>query len=1082
MSTIAHQQWKSIAKRTEYRQWVWRYVQDVAPEGWGWCLRPGGLVLFDTDGSERGRFGNRQAGAGRVLLDDEEYFTLAEWVAWCRGIPEIEAQAQIEQEATAELAVLDAAKTYTVDQTPWGMVQERTGTDSFLGPLRTGVNVIYGVQADVALDLLLEEARKRQIVVACVQELALDNGAAERIIRTKGEAQGLVVLRQGPRGSVFSRERWRRIAVELIRPLVRAGWVIVLRGEERRRRDGDVEVHGVSVEHLRGDPCFFAQCSLVSCSSFADVHMAAETLVWASDRAEETVPIESRLEYRQEVAAMTVRRRGVAKPEKEKVGRGSVSPDGPGAGSGEPEGSAGDLVETEADGSVSGDVRETVEELQLFTVDGPTGCDSPQGRITPVPDVPEFREEPERDSEIIVGYRGTDDLLTRVWIILARKQVVAYDSGTLWVLTAEGQWVNAEEDIKHLRWRLYNEICWTDYADGRRYGRRVAHRALLELADLMVLMPEKRLDPRPQARDGRVVKITEMEPLIGRIVALDTETSGPGDDGPLDPRKNFIELVQINDGVRTQLMTTRGCTTEEITEGFRKIFEHADVVVGHNLSFDLPTIWAKTQVMPKAVFDTMIAAAILKIATQKTYGGAVNKGLGLAQVAEKYLGVKISKEQQRSDWGAEWTVEQLEYAARDVQYLHALMEKQIEELNKLDAGATANAIGLKNRVARLEMAMVLVMVEATVRGIPVNLVEVERQIQEAHKAEMAAEEAFHKQYPLVQNINSAPQIKQAFAEDGVVLPDLTAETVNQYLWHPGVRLYSEYKTAVQVYRNLKRYREEVVYPSWYVIGAGSGRMSSSGPGVQNVPKVIKPKFYSPSLTIVKADYPAIESRLAAVYAGEQGLIEAFNAGEDIHVLTASKVMGKDKTEVQKSERQLAKALNYGLLYGVGAARFAAAANADYGLSITVEQASEFREKFFDAYPALREWHHKTAQALRSGKGMRGRTLFGRVMAQGEEDYTDALNYPIQGSGADLLKLAAVKVWQDLKAFEGRARILNLVHDEIVVAVMDPAVKAQVAMVVRDAMEEAARKLMPQVKTPVEVDIVDAEQPGLLELM
>jgi len=94
------------------------------------------------------------------------------------------------------------------------------------------------------------------------------------------------------------------------------------------------------------------------------------------------------------------------------------------------------------------------------------------------------------------------------------------------------------------------------------------------------------------------------------------------------------------------------------------------------------------------------------------------------------------------------------------------------------------------------------------------------------------------------------------------------------------------------------------------------------------------------------------------------------------------------------------------------------------------------------------------------------------MAQGEDDFTDSLNYPIQGSGADLLKIAAVKVWQDLKAFDGRARILNLVHDEIVVAVEDPGIKAQVAVIVRDAMEGAAARLMPQVKTPVEVEIVD----------
>lgn len=1058
-----------------YVGWCWRQAQEYAPEGWSWVVVSGTPELQDEDGYTVGCL--KYCGSGvQVVLEEGLKYSLVEWVAEVEGCSEYEAQGRCHEAWQMAEGMLRNEACREVVEDAWGVTRARPGRSRVLGPLHEGVTVVYGPGSETAIRQVAMEADKRGYVVAWVQELS-DNGVrACRGLADVNENQPVVVVvsRIGP-GNYYTWSYWREMMARWVGPWVAAGHLVVLRGWERtrgRHMGGAVEV---SSADLRGDPLFYAHSTLVFCPDRRRVDRASEALACetvADSVVSDGVPVESRISYQREEVAMVVQKRGTAGGGKKRVPKVAV-----------PEAvvvpeMAVDAVEVSECSRDSVEDPQPVEDataVHLFQVEEPTGCDSPQGNITPVPDTPEFREEPEHDFEVIVRYRTTDELLTRVWIILARKEVVAYDSKTLWVQTEAGQWVDAEKDIKHLRWRLYNDIRWTDFDGGRRCGRRVAHRALLELADLMVLHPETRLEPRPQARDGRVVKITEMAPLVGRVVALDTETSGPGDDGPLDPRKNFIELLQINDGVRTQLMTTRGCTPEEITEGFRKLFDHADVVVGHNLSFDLPTIWSKTGLLPKAVFDTMVAAVILKIATQKTYGGAVNKGLGLAQVAEKYLGVKISKEQQRSDWAGEWTVEQLEYAARDVQYLHALMEKQVVELNKLDSGASPNAIGLRNRVARLEMAMVLVMVEPTVRGIPVNLVEVERQIQEAHKAEMAAEEAFHKQYPLVQNINSAPQIKQAFAEDGVVLPDLTAETVNQYLWHPGVRLYSEYKTAVQVYRNLRRYREEVVYPSWYVIGAGSGRMSSSGPGVQNVPKVIKPKFYNPSLTIVKADYPAIESRLAAVYAGEQGLIEAFNAGEDIHVLTASRVLGKEKTEVQKSERQLAKALNYGLLYGVGPAKFAASANSDYGLHITVEEASEFREKFFEAYPALRDWHHKTAQALRSGKGMKGRTLFGRVMAQGEEDYTDALNYPIQGSGADLLKLAAVKVWQDLKAFEGKARLLNLVHDEIVVAVMDPSIKAQVAVVVRDAMEEAARKLMPQVKTPVDVEIVDADQ-------
>jgi len=999
-----------------------------------------------------------------------------EWVSLCLGKTREAAGRWLRdlyRFDVARLGELTAAR--EVHSSPFGFVETDPSRPVVFGPFRVGGNAVYGPGGHAAVSGLLEAARGEGLTVVTGPA---DRGAVWSFCQdVRGVPAGSIVhLPWLPEGNLYSRTFWVELAF-MLAGFREAGVAVVLRVPER---SGGVP-EGVSVGHLKGDPVGLSTLTLVACQGTLVTEAAVSALVFKDD----TGPVlcgpaaEDVVSYRSEraVAAMAISKRSSG-GKKAAGGKGSKGacdvPEGGEGGKGSAD-SAGP-VEAEPAGGVAEVARDPEPDVEdggpprLFVVDGPTGCDSPQGPVTPVPEP--GGEWPLHDFEVVVGFRSTDEILSRVWEILSKKGKVAFDSGKLWVLTGSGVWVSAEDEIKHLRDLLYSEIRWTDYKPGASDGRRVPVRALLELADIMVLHPREGLDLRPTAKAGRVVKISEMEPLVGRIVALDTETSGPGEDGALDPRKNFIELLQINDGISTQLLTTRGCTQEEIVEGFQKIFDYAEVIVGHNLMFDLPTIYAKTRLQPAAVFDTMTAAVLLRVAEQKTYGGAVMKGLGLGNVAEKYLGVKISKEQQRSDWAAEWTVEQLDYAARDVQYLHALMEKEVELLNKIDSGTAPNSVGLRNRVARLEMAMILVMIQPSVLGIPVNRREVERAIFEAHNREISTQEAFQKQYPGVANINSNEQVKKALLADGVNLPDLTAETVAQFKWHPGVKLFAEYKEAVQVYRNLKRYREDVVYPSWNIIGAGPGRMASSGPGVQNVPKVIKPKFYAPHLTIVKADYPAIESRLAAVFTGEQGLIDAFNAGEDIHVLTASRVLGKPKEEVQKKERQLAKALNYGLLYGVGAQRFATNANTDYGLEITVEEASEFREKFFDAYPALRNWHHETARALRSGKGMKCRTLFGRVMAQGEDDFTDSLNYPIQGSGADLLKIAAVKVWQDLKAFDGRARILNLVHDEIVVAVEDPGIKAQVAVIVRDAMEGAAARLMPQVKTPVEVEIVD----------
>lgn len=1074
MSIIADRLQEARDKIENFQGWAWRFVQGYAPRGFRWVYSRGVSELQDAAGEGFGRV-RKHSGSGAIVRTVEgEDFDPVCWVAFCQGRGLDRAESEVLQAMEQDLVSLQRGADFGVEQDPFGLVRRSPRVPVVFGPLRNGVNVLYGPGWRQAVAGLLDAAKAEGLEVLEGPE---DPEAVGEFIRGCRVRPGgcVVFLPWLPSGNLYARAYWRSLASSL-RPLQVPGVAIVLRVPERASVG---PLCGVTVEHLKGDPVLLSQATLVACQGTRAAESAVASLMFRDGEPVGSVGLcdssEMRVRSHEMRAAMAVsksrsgKRKGtevepvsVAATGSEDIARGNGSRPIPEASSEPLEGVPGDPGPDSGEGDGLA--------VELFTVEGPTGCDSPQGEITPVPEP--GGEYPLHDFEVVVGFRSTDEILERVWLILTRKGVVAFDAETLWVLTGQGEWVAAEKEIKHLRDRLYTEIRWTDFQPGVRTGPRVPVRALLELADIMVLHPRDGLDMRPTAKAGRVVKISEMAPLVGKIVALDTETSGPGDDGALDPRKNFIELLQINDGVRTQLMTTRGCTTEEITEGFQRIFNHAEVIIGHNLMFDLPTIYAKTRLQPKAVFDTLTASVLLRVAEKKTYGGAVLKGLGLGHVAEKYLGVKISKEQQRSDWAGEWSVEQLDYAERDVQFIHALMEKQVALLNQLDSGTAPNIVGLRNRVARLEMAMILVMIQPQVFGIPVNRREVEREIFEAHSREISTQEAFQKAYPGVANINSGEQVKRAFVADGVTLPDLTAETVAQFKWHPGVKLFAEYKEAVQVYRNLKRYREDVVFPNWNIIGSGPGRMASSGPGVQNVPKVIKAKFYAPHLTIVKADYPAIESRLAAVFTGEQGLIDAFNAGEDIHVLTASRVLGKPKEEVQKKERQLAKALNYGLLYGVGATKFAIHANSDYGLEITVEEASEFREKFFDAYPALRRWHHETALALRSGKGTRCRTLFGRVMAQGEDDFTDALNYPIQGSGADLLKLAAVKVWQDLQQFGGRARIMNLVHDEIVVAVEDPSIKAQVAVVIRDAMEGAAARLMPQVKTPVEVDIVE----------
>jgi len=179
---------------------------------------------------------------------------------------------------------------------------------------------------------------------------------------------------------------------------------------------------------------------------------------------------------------------------------------------------------------------------------------------------------------------------------------------------------------------------------------------------------------------------------------------------------------------------------------------------------------------------------------------------------------------------------------------------------------------------------------------------------------------------------------------------------------------------------------------------------------------------------VKADYSQIELRIAARVANEEVMIEAYRLGGDLHRLTAARVLGKAEAEVTKADRQIAKSLNFGLLYGMGWRGLRSYALATYGVRLTDEEARSYREAFFRAYPALRNWHRRVGREVealfrRDAAGMHEvRTLAGRRRwlpvakrrkggGAAYSNVTDALNTPVQGSGANGLKAAIAPLWE-----------------------------------------------------------------------
>ncbi|MFT4649830.1 MAG: DNA polymerase-1, partial [Glaciecola sp.] len=259
------------------------------------------------------------------------------------------------------------------------------------------------------------------------------------------------------------------------------------------------------------------------------------------------------------------------------------------------------------------------------------------------------------------------------------------------------------------------------------------------------------------------------------------------------------------------------------------------------------------------------------------------------------------------------------------------------------------------------------------------------------------------------------------------------------------------------------------------ISAATGRLASSSPNLQNIPVrtergrklreafVPRPTDEHGEWVLLAADYSQVELRIMAHLSGDPGLTKAFLEGQDIHASTAAKIFDMDPADVDRGHRSQAKAINFGLLYGMGAQRLAR----ETGL--TVPEAKKFIERYFEAFPGVRTWIDNLLERARENGYVE--TLFGRRrnlpeltsknprMAAMAENV--AVNTPVQGSAADIIKRAMIDLEIRLAAENSPAQMLLQVHDELVLEVPKSHLDATIETV-RDCMENAVELDVPLV--------------------
>src|SRR3712207_4572197 len=198
---------------------------------------------------------------------------------------------------------------------------------------------------------------------------------------------------------------------------------------------------------------------------------------------------------------------------------------------------------------------------------------------------------------------------------------------------------------------------------------------------------------------------------------------------------------------------------------------------------------------------------------------------------------------------------------------------------------------------------------------------------------------------------------------------------------------------------------------------------------------------------------------------------AYTEGRDLHTLTAQSLAGR--TEVSKDDRKLAKAVNFGLLYGMGAIGLRSYALRSYGVEMPLEEASLYRRRFFETYPGLKRWHEREWRAWRHGD-TETRTLTGRRRTDGER-LTDRLNTPVQGTGVDGLKLALAFLWERRKQCPGAVPVL-VCHEGMVVecdAEQAEEGKEWRVQALKDGMDAVVNVMEPHILNEVEAGVSKA---------
>ena len=507
----------------------------------------------------------------------------------------------------------------------------------------------------------------------------------------------------------------------------------------------------------------------------------------------------------------------------------------------------------------------------------------------------------------------------------------------------------------------------------------------------------------------------------------------------------YVPINHDYEGAPTQL------SIDHVLRKLRPLLEDPSrTIIGQNLKYDMSVLARYGVTLAGIGFDTMLESYILN---------SIASRHNMDDLALKYLGRETVRFEDIAGKGAkQLTFNQVEvdiaanYAAEDADItlqLHQVLWP------KLEATPT-----LKSVFSDIELPLVSILSKIERNGVLLDEKLLNNQSKELQERLTGLEQEAYRLAGEEFNLGSPKQLQQIFFEK-LQLPVIrktakgqpsTAEPVLQELAldYPLPKVIMEYRGLSKLKSTYtdqlpKQVNSETgrVHTSYHQAVAATGRLSSTDPNLQNIPirteegrRIRKAFITNEGYELVAADYSQIELRIMAHLSKDEGLVTAFNDNLDIHRATAAEVFGRKLDEVSDSERRSAKAINFGLIYGMSA----------FGLSrqlnISRRDAQEYIDLYFERYPGVRSYMDRT----RADAAERGfvETIFGRRLYLPEINASNfqrrqaaertAINAPMQGSAADIIKRAMIKVDAWLEESELDARIIMQVHDELVLEV------------------------------------------------